>query len=128
MTTHEILKLVRENMTDPDRWCQLMSHSYGAGCMGLHLVKASGGFSFDELNYLEAGDFLANFISPNYSEQKGFDNKMLLPAQIIGVFNDTHTHAECLALLDDAIEATTPVIRDLPAAIKYIFRPETVAA
>lgn len=123
MTTHEILKLVRENITDPNKWCQRNAHIGGAGCLGWHIIKCSGGEKWMDLAELEAGTFLATFINPGHNY-----GVLHLAGPVISQFNDTHTHAEVLALLDEAIEATTPVIRDLPDVIKYIFRPESIAA
>jgi len=127
MTTHEILKLTRENITDPNRWCHGGTDPIKS-CIGQHLMHAAGFYSWGDLNSIPAAIELCSYIKKQHPMIGRLGSLGNIPNYTIPWFNDTHTHAECLALLDAAIEETTPVIRDLPAAIKYIFRPETIAA
>lgn len=106
VTTLETLTKVRELLSDPDRWCQGLRARNKDGlpvepdgrtavswCLSgaIQRVSATSYLGFDAISAID----------------EIFDARSVLD-EIIYVsleeYNDTHTHTEVLALLDEAIE------------------------
>lgn len=99
MSVHETLKAMRELLSDEKRWTQGANAKDAMGrrvhecgcyatkwCLAGAYTKIAGGMAFDDYR-----DFWRALCG---DEGSAVD------------FNDTHTHAEVIAKLDDAIKAT----------------------
>ncbi len=83
MTTREVLIEARKAIANPNGWCQEQSRSGAAVCAERAI--------FDQ--------------AETVGEAHRALDAIPLPGEALFHFNDTHTHAEVLALFDRAIEA-----------------------
>lgn len=97
MTVHETLKAMRELISDEKRWTQHFTARDDKG-------RKTASDSPEAVCWCLIG--AANKIT-SYN-WRYHDLVMALGVEDVGDFNDTHTHAEILARLDDAIKATAP--------------------
>lgn len=96
MTVHETLKAMRELLADEKRWTQkVYARAYGGVPVWSSDARAVCWCLIGACNKVSG----STISSLTLAETLDCDP---------GAFNDSHTHAEVIAKLDDAIKATAP--------------------
>ncbi len=98
MNTVEILKAARELISDEKRWTQdLLGKDLDGYPVGLDRIE-------DAVCFCSVGAIIkvAGFTSAHYEARRVL-NEHLAVGETIAGFNDTHSHAEVLALFDSVI-------------------------
>jgi hypothetical protein len=91
MTTLDVLKAARERISDPARWCQETYRVLDAGGSAIRWCAMATISDTTENNHLLGVAWGAL--------------RRAMGGGCIAEYNDTHTHAEVLALFDRAIAA-----------------------
>lgn len=102
METIDVLRAARERIATPDKWCQqvLGIDAHGNQLMPEDLSRAVQCCAEGAVFLIAGEDDGWSAMYALIDQLKGADSERMAP---VSKFNDTHTHAEVLALFDKAI-------------------------
>lgn len=95
MSVHDDLRALRTLLERPEHW----KSGYGSDPLGRHCLISGIRVVAPLRRRYEVGDTLVEAVGCRDSAE---------PWAAVGEFNDSHTHAEVLAVIDKAIAATAP--------------------